>query len=244
MRCFLVLAFGKRHFVPSGLVGCNQFTDSPNNQTTKQNHETTKQPNNQTTKPLNNETTNPLTMSTTVSCVCPHCKQTINIRRPKSPGRYKYTCTSCKEAFAITFKEQETCAAMPQTYEEKSRPVEEVQRSRHLYATVGGLREKRKGLFSRQPPLIPLHAGSQLIGREDSTYPSDISFGDPMMSRQSLELIVEQHESKNAGYSYILKVRRMLNPVMHNEQQLEQGEEVVLAVGDTITLGSTTLVVV
>ncbi len=181
-------------------------------------------------------------MSRKLSCVCPQCKQTITIRRPDSPGRYKYTCTACKEAFAITFKDENVDAAQPQKYDGNIRPVEAAQLNRRLYATIGGLRKKRRGLFSRQKPLIPLRAGKQLIGRLDSDYPSDIAFDDPMMSRQSVELTVEQHGANNSGYSYILKVRRLLNPVIHNGQPLQQGEIVVLAVGDSITLGNTTLI--
>lgn len=182
-------------------------------------------------------------MSKTLSCVCPHCKQTITIRRPAAPGRYKYTCTACKEPFAITFKEESTDAAQPRKDDETSCPVEVAQLNRHLYATIGGLRRKRRGLFGRKQPLIPLRAGRQLIGREDSDYPSDIAFDDPMMSRQSVELTVEQHGSNDGqGYSYVLRVRRQLNPVMHNGQPLRQGEVVVLGIGDTITLGSTTLI--
>lgn len=178
-------------------------------------------------------------MSQKLSCVCPHCKQTITIRRPDTPGRYKYTCTACKEAFAIAFKDENAEAAQPSKDDNAPRPVEAAQLNRHLYATVGGLRKKRRGLFGRQQPLIPLRAGRQLIGREDESYPSDISFDDPMMSRQSVELTVERHDG---GYSYVLRVRRMLNPVMHNAQPLRQGEVVVLAVGDSITLGNTTLI--
>lgn len=181
-------------------------------------------------------------MSKKLSCVCPQCKQTITIRRPDTPGRYKYTCTACKEAFAITFKEENVDAAQPQKDDDKSRTVEVAQLNRHLYATIGGLRKKRRGLFGPQQPLIPLRAGKQLIGRQDNAYPSDIAFDDSMMSRQSLELTVEQHGGNNSGYSYILRVRRLLNPVMHNGQPLQQGEVVVLAVGDSITLGNTTLI--
>lgn len=181
-------------------------------------------------------------MSQNASCVCPHCKQTIIIRRPSVPGRYKYTCTACKEAFAITFKDDNACAAKPQKADEGPRPVEEVLLNRRLYATVGGLRKKCRGLFARRQSLMPLRIGSQLIGRENDAYPSDIAFDDPAMSRQSVELVVEQHEGKNMGYSYVMRVRRLLNPVMHNGQSLQQGEVVVLAVGDTITLGNTTLI--
>lgn len=178
-------------------------------------------------------------MSQKYSCVCPHCKQTIHIRRPAAPGRYKYTCTACGEPFAIAFKEE----TQPLNDEEETHPVEVAQLNRHLYATIGGLRKKRSGLFGRKQPLIPLRAGRQLIGREDSDYPSDIAFDDPRMSRQSVELTVEQHGSSDGcGYSYVLRVRRLLNPVMHNGMSLRQGEVVVLSIGDTITLGNTTLI--
>lgn len=177
-----------------------------------------------------------------VTCVCPHCKQTIRINRPEKPGRYKYSCTACGKPFAISFKPEKT-ADEEETAQEKqeethvSRKVED----RDRYRTIGGLVEKRSGLF-KKGRVFPLAEGRQTIGRSSERLPSDIMFDDPCMSRRSVEVNVERHnDAAGQCFVYVMTVKRQKNPVTHNGESIGNGEEIVLHIGDTIQLGQTVL---
>ena len=83
-----------------------------------------------------------------------------------------------------------------------------------------------------------LHEGSYLIGRKDSACPSDIEFDDEEMSRRSVLLDVIQ---KNDGFYYKLTVKKAMNPVLHNNKELEEQESVYLNFGDAFQLGRTVI---
>lgn len=120
--------------------------------------------------------------------------------------------------------------------------VIKVHKNEEQYTTIGGLVEKHRGFFGKDK-IHPLHLGTQTIGRNDQGNPSDISVNDDTVSRQSVELTVEQHNGEiGITYSYSLKVRRLKNPVLHNGTPLQRGEEIVLHIGDMITLGKTKLI--
>ncbi|MBO4977414.1 MAG: FHA domain-containing protein [Muribaculaceae bacterium] len=86
---------------------------------------------------------------------------------------------------------------------------------------------------------LPL--GDNIIGRPDSSQPSDISIsGDDCISRRSIKITVGRDELK--GYSYKLKVLKCTNPVMLNDQPLDlKYDEPYLNFGDIIKLGRTSL---
>ncbi len=87
---------------------------------------------------------------------------------------------------------------------------------------------------------FPLHEGQNTIGRADVDLPSDIEIkNDTTVSRRSVAIEVTNKEGK--GYQFKLKVLRALNPVMHNDKPLIEGEIVYLNYGDSIRLGKTTL---
>jgi hypothetical protein len=83
-----------------------------------------------------------------------------------------------------------------------------------------------------------LHEGSYFIGRKDSACPSDIEFDDEEMSRRSVLLDVIQ---KNDGFYYKLTVKKAMNPVLHNNKELEEQESVYLNYGDAFQLGRTVI---
>ncbi|MBM6670351.1 hypothetical protein H6B14_06170 [Phocaeicola coprophilus] len=84
----------------------------------------------------------------------------------------------------------------------------------------------------------PLKPGSNIIGREDASKPSDISIkGDSYMSRQSINIEVILQEN---GYQFKMTVLNAANPVMHNNRPLVVGEIIYLNFGDSIRLGNTT----
>lgn len=156
-------------------------------------------------------------------------------------------CTSCSTPFALTFKDEEE-----KTSEEVSEPKKEttetatenvvmVHKNKDRYTTIGGLVEKSRSFFGKNK-LHPLRLGTQYIGRADANNPSDISLNDDTVSRQSVELTVEQHHGhQGITYSYSINVRRQKNPVLHNGTPLQKGEVIVLHIGDVITVGKTKL---
>lgn len=186
-----------------------------------------------------------------IECTCPHCKNVVRIRKAKKPGKYKYVCPSCKQPFAVTFKEEEPLD-IPHEGEQQGAEQTSSQNmgnentaggfaSEDGYNTIGGLVEKRKGLFKKDR-VHPLAEKKILIGRKSDNFPSDIMFDDRYMSRQSLELTVEKHENVRGQYfTYVLKVLRQRNQILHNGEPLSDGEEIVLHIGDIITIGKTVL---
>lgn len=182
-----------------------------------------------------------------LECICPHCKQTIRIMRPQNPGRYKFMCTSCSTPFALTFKdeerksEEEVSVPKKETTETATEDVVMVHKNNERYSTIGGLLEKSRRFFGKDK-LHPLRLGTQYIGRTDASNPSDISLNDDTVSRQSVELTIEQHQDhQGVTYSYSINVHRQKNPVLHNGTPLQKGEVIVLHIGDVITVGKTKL---
>lgn len=177
-----------------------------------------------------------------VTCVCPNCKHAIRITRPEKPGRYKYSCPACKQPFAVCFKPEKQ-----DTVEDKhDTPTEESHVARKFddhckYRTIGGLVVRLRGVFGRTK-VFPLVEGKQLIGRTSERMPSAIMFDDPCMSRQSVELNVERCDDSTGQYFvYVMNVLRQKNPVKHNGEDIDNGEEIILHIGDTIELGRTVL---
>lgn len=190
-------------------------------------------------------------MENIVTCTCPHCGQAIRIKRPAKAGRYKYSCTQCKQPFLITFKDEvasqpQLSSSSPERESHKEsevadRPVRRVFAERDRYKTIGGLVEKGKGFFAKSR-VIPLSEGTVTIGRRSSRMPSDISFDDPGMSRQSVEItVVRQTDEQGQAFSYILKPLRLKNPILHNGEELTLDDEIILHIGDTLKLGQTIL---
>lgn len=98
----------------------------------------------------------------------------------------------------------------------------------------GQLTLLRRGWFNKT---FSLPVGKHSIGRKDAELPSEISVGDdPSMSRQSAE--IEVIPSGN-GFFYTFTVLHAVNPVLHNGNELVEGECVSLNFGDTIQMGRT-----
>lgn len=182
-----------------------------------------------------------------MACVCPHCKQTVRIRRPQASGRYKFTCPSCSTPFALSFTDDTQSGkeiSEAQNAKEGSAAesaVVRIHRDNDRYTTIGGLIEKHRGFFGKDK-IHPLRLGAQFIGRTNHDTPSEISIDDNTVSRQSLMLTVSQHhDGSGVSFSYSLKVNRAKNPVLHNGEELRKGEEIILHINDVITIGKTKL---
>ena len=63
-------------------------------------------------------------------------------------------------------------------------------------------------------------------------------FDDEEMSRRSVLLDVIQ---KNDGFYYKLTVKKAMNPVLHNNKELEEQESVYLNYGDAFQIGRTVI---
>lgn len=97
----------------------------------------------------------------------------------------------------------------------------------------------RKKLFGLIAERYQLCEGKTVIGRDDADQPSDINIaGDETISRRSVEINVIPD---SYGYDYTLKVLSASNPVRVNGKRIERGQKVYIQLGDTITVGHTTL---
>lgn len=193
-----------------------------------------------------------------MACGCPSCGEQVRFRKPAKGGKYKFACPKCKETFVVEIPDDEAPAeqptenaeapAAPQAAEKPAAAeqpavpeTKRVWRPNDRYTTIGGLREKHRGFFGKDK-VHPLREGRQLLGRMDDRNPSDIMFDDPHISRQSIEINVEtQQEGGSRYFIYVMTVKRQMNPVMHNGEPLQNGEEIILHIGDTIKVGKTHL---
>lgn len=150
---------------------------------------------------------------------CPHCNNPI-VHTPENEGLNTFHCPTCSGRVAIEAHKSTT-------------PI-------NLSVSVNHIRGKlqllRKWGFNKS---FPLPVGHHVIGRYDDDAQSDIAIkDDPSMSRRSIEIDVDQSEK---GYSYKLKVLKSTNPVLHNNQPLNNGDVISLNFGDSIILGKTQL---
>lgn len=180
-----------------------------------------------------------------LTCNCPLCGKSMRIRRPAKEGKYKFTCTHCKQAFALTYKDERQ-ESTPQPQEEsnnvKITPPPMLQPVDPRYMTIGGLLECKTGFFSKDK-VHSLHVGVVTIGRKDSVCPSDIMFDDPTISRRSLKLQIEKKKNNSTSYyTYIMTVQKATNPVIYNGEALVEGDIVELKIDDIIIIGQTKLI--
>ena len=151
---------------------------------------------------------------------CPHCKkQPIGIT-PQEPGEKQFACPYCKGRIKINVESKTRIMT----------PDESVTLMR------GKLTRLRRGWFNTS---YPLKAGTNTIGRKDSSVPSDIELeGDSTISRRSLEIAVS---TTGAGNIFKLRVLHSTNPVLVNSERLNDGDTIQLNFGDIILLGKTKL---
>lgn len=149
---------------------------------------------------------------------CPHCKvQEIGIK-PTKAGQRNISCPACRGEMIINVVNPTQGLFMTET----------------VQSLRGKLTLIRKGWLNKS---FRLRQGKQVIGRQDSSYPSDISISnDSSMSRRSVEIDV-QHTPK--GYFYRLTVLKTTNPVVLNGQPMRTGESVLLNFGDILVMGKT-----
>ena len=162
----------------------------------------------------------------TYTIVCPRCGQENNFTAEKE-GAAVVRCSKCKAAFGYNAGEKKTETVPSQT------KVIHLGRTQN---SVGKL-EWRRLMMTRS---ASLHIGTNIIGRKDDEYPSEISFDDAYMSRQSIAIDV-QPNIKGVGYTFKLTVQKAANPILVGGSQLMVGNSIYLNYGDTIKLGNTTL---
>lgn len=168
---------------------------------------------------------------------CPLCEGMFKAKVPTQEGLYKMTCPQCQKAFRMSV------GRVPDTHPEMSKPDSHVKDKPTEVISVqteyilGKARLVRiRSFFFRNVPYF-LRQGTTMIGREDPQYPSNISIsGDSAMSRQSVEIIVEQ---QGWGFTYRMRVVRSVNPVYKNAHLVSNGEERYLKYGDILKIGNT-----
>jgi hypothetical protein len=149
---------------------------------------------------------------------CPHCQKQPIRYTPKEKGTKVFACPLCQGKIAVE--------AAGETFI--------VHLSNELQLYNGKLTLLRRVLSNKS---FKLKVGSNIVGREDTDQPSDISIpSDNTISRRSIDIVVTKEDK---GYSFKLKVLKATNPVLLNNRPLSADESVSLNFGDSITLGKT-----
>lgn len=150
---------------------------------------------------------------------CPHCDKTFE-HTAGPEGRDIFHCPECGGRIVLKVR----------------KPTQVINLSVSINPVKGKLQLLRKWGFNKN---FPLPVGHHTIGRYDEDEQSDIAIkDDPSMSRRSVQIDVDQSER---GYSFKLKVLKSTNPVLHNNQPLNNGDVISLNFGDSIILGKTQL---
>jgi phage FluMu protein Com len=153
------------------------------------------------------------------SIACPHCQEHKIEFEPEKTGNYTLKCPKCGGLSL----------------------AQVIEKTKSIYNTSDPLMGKGKlehirGHFLPNREYI-LEAGTYIIGRYDEDVNSDIAIKNDMaMSRRSVQI---QVTNTFGNYSYILKVLKSTNPVLHNGKPLVVGSEILLGFGDEIVLGKT-----
>ena len=173
----------------------------------------------------------------TYCIVCPVCGNHV-ITTPDKKGIVIEKCRQCNANFGYKAKQGiEELATDREKESQAPLPTE-----RHILSQGKGVLNFKgklawgfRGIHS-----APLKAGQNIVGRKDVALPSDISFSDAYMSRQSIVIDVEKSPNLS-GYTFRLTVKRASNPIMVNSNELLVGNSIYLNYGDTIRIGHTTL---
>lgn len=179
--------------------------------------------------------------------LCPQCGKPVLLQAAK-PGVKSVACKLCGIKTYIKVvdpvleaekAEKAKASKKPAKAKKKEEKTEEepvptmLVRSRNQRST-GML---TWGNIFRRKKLV-LQEGSYVIGRKDNVSPSDIEFDDDEMSRRSVLLEVIR---KNDGFYYKLTVKKAMNPVLHNNKELQEQESIYLNFGDAFQLGRTVI---
>ena len=196
--------------------------------------------------------TTPANINKPYAFLCPQCGKPVLLQAAKT-GVKAVACKLCgvktyikvvdpvaeaekEKAKAAAAKKPAKPAKTKKQEEKDEEPVKTVKvRSKDKNLRSTGMLTWGK-IFRRKK--FVLHEGSYLIGRKDSACPSDIEFDDEEMSRRSVLLDVIR---KNDGFYYKLTVKKAMNPVLHNNKELEEQESVYLNFGDAFQLGRTVI---
>ena len=184
-------------------------------------------------------------MQTTISCG--QCGKGLKFTLPDERKTYRVTCKSCGHTNKVKF-DGVSAILLPPEQPAQPKPSNDHAPTADTAALVGqintqsGMIRVRKGWFLKlfgKGKSMPLKPGSNIIGRYDSTAPSDFNLSDRSVSRRSLEISVEFNPK--VGYTFKLTVHKAANPVLHNGRRLSVNEAVELRFNDTIKVGKTLL---
>ncbi len=189
--------------------------------------------------------TTPAKINQPYAFLCPQCGKPVILQVGK-PGVKAVGCKSCgtKTYIKAVDPVQEAEKAKAAKKPTKSKKLVENEEQTSVTTTKLPQRNNTRStgmltwgnIFCRKK--FVLQEGSYTIGRKDDICHSDIEFDDAEMSRQSVLLEVIK---KTDGFYYKLTVKKAMNPVLHNNKELEVQESVYLNFGDAFQLGRTVI---
>ncbi len=196
-------------------------------------------------------------MANVIKFACKYCGQEVNIPAPSKAGLYSITCPHCSKQMRVQYTPKPIRMGSAPKVSSPPSPID-TEKARHTptrrfntseellknasaqvqrpSSSIGRLSMVRLGCDKKY---FPLQLGENMVGRKDSTCPSDIEIdGDETMSRRSVLITVSKG---SGGYDYMLTVLKTYNPVLVNGQSLTVGQTVRMSIGTSLYMGQTML---
>ena len=196
-------------------------------------------------------------MAKVIKFACKYCGQEVNFPAPQQAGMYAVACPHCLKQMQVKYSPKPiTMASSPQpasaptpsdAEEWRHKPTRRFPLDEGLFRNPSSQPQKPSSNVGRlslvrlgcDKEYYSLRLGENTIGRKDSTLPSDIEIdGDPTISRRSIMITISENYG---GYTYLLKVLKVFNPVLVNGISLSVGQTLQLNIGASIYLGQTML---
>lgn len=175
---------------------------------------------------------------------CPHCGVVLGVKNPNNEAAKQIRCPNCRKILQVKFLDQEEVLEAPTFYGPNAGGIEG---ATHYEGGVDG----RTRLANSSPKewsnvkLVldgkdyPLVEGVNIIGRRGNSSEATVQLdtSDRYLSRQHCKIIVTQ--LPDGTKKVVLSNYKNKNRTTINNQLIEEGDEIRLADGYTITMGHT-----
>ena len=177
---------------------------------------------------------------------CPHCKVVLDVKNSNNEVSKQIRCPNCKSMLQVTFPPQEEVIEARTFYGPNAGGIEGA-------TQYGGGVDGRTRLGNSAPKncsnlrLVldgieyPLSEGLNVVGRKASTSTASIQLdtSDRYLSRQHCRIMVSS--LPDGTKKAVLSNYQNKNRTIVNNQPMEEGDEIRLVDGYSITMGHTTL---
>lgn len=178
---------------------------------------------------------------------CPHCSAVLDVKNSNNETTKQIRCPNCKAMLQVKFPPQEPVVEAPTFYGPMAGGIDGA-------TQYGGGTDGRTQLANSTSKdcanacleldgkTYPLVEGKNIIGRRGSSSEATVQLdtSDRYLSRQHCKIIVTQ--LPDGTKKAVLTNYKNKNRTTINNQLIEEGDEIRLADGYTITMGHTTVI--